>query len=90
MGNKLSVVVDIVAVGIVLVQMPLVGTVIVGMIVAVVGIVVVGIVTGNAIVAGMFEVDIDYNFLYVERFAERLGSYFRLYSIGIWIADCWF
>lgn len=86
MGNKIVAVVD--TVGIVLVQMLVVGTVFVGMIVAVyseTGIVVAGIVSGNAIVAGMSEVDIDYSFLYV----EQLGSYFRLCSIGIWIAGCW-
>lgn len=85
MGNKIVAVVD--TVGIVLVQMLVVGTVFVGMIVAVnseTGIVVAGIVSVNAIVAGMSEVDIDYNFLYV----EQLGRYFRLCSIGIWIAGC--
>lgn len=44
------------------------------------------VVAGNAIVVGMSEVEIGCNFLYA---VEQLGSYFRLCSIGIWIAGCW-
>lgn len=41
----------------------------------------IGIVAGN--VTGMFEVDTDYNLLYV----EQLGNCFQL--IGILMVDCW-
>lgn len=88
MENRLVVVV-VVAVGTVSVRMPVAGTMIVGMIV--VGnseidiVVVVGFVAGNAIVVG-----IDCSFRFVDNFAEQLGNYCRLCSIGIWLAGCWF
>lgn len=48
-----------------------------------------GIAIGNAIAVGMFVVGIDWNcnFLYA---VEQLGNHFRMSSIGISMAGCWF